>query len=74
MVPNLSLFISLIGSFCSTALALAFPPIIQIMSEGPGNWFILSKNCIMLAVAFLGFSTGTYISLASIISEYFGDN
>lgn len=65
-MPNLRLFISLIGSFCSTALALAFPPIIQIIYEGTDNWWLLAKNACILLVALLGFLTGTFESMRSL--------
>lgn len=72
LIPKLGLFISLIGSFCSTALALVFPPLIQIISQGTGTWYVLTKNCVILLVAIVGFSTGTYESLSAIIREFFG--
>jgi len=74
-VPALGLFISLIGSLCSTALALVFPPIIELLlkrenKNGPGAYRII-KNSLIVCLAVLGFATGTYESL-SLIPEYFG--
>lgn len=71
-MPKLSLFISLIGAFCSSALALAFPPLIQIIYEGTAKRWLLAKNCLILAVALLGFATGTYESLSRLVQELFG--
>uniref|UniRef100_A0A7G3AHH4 ethanolamine kinase n=1 Tax=Lutzomyia longipalpis TaxID=7200 RepID=A0A7G3AHH4_LUTLO len=62
-VPKLSLFISLNGALCSTALALVFPPFIELVvnwegSKGPGATKLLKNVCIMV-IALLGFVTGT---------------
>ncbi|XP_055911952.1 proton-coupled amino acid transporter 1 [Eupeodes corollae] len=74
LVPKLSLFISLIGALCSTALALVFPPLIELIvrtenSKGPGVQ-IFAKNIFILILALLGFSTGTYESISAIIKEF----
>uniref|UniRef100_A0A1B0DLT3 Amino acid transporter transmembrane domain-containing protein n=1 Tax=Phlebotomus papatasi TaxID=29031 RepID=A0A1B0DLT3_PHLPP len=73
-VPKLSLFISLNGALCSTALALVFPPFIELVSnwedsKGPGA-AILLKNVAIMVVALLGFITGSYESLAQIIRAF----
>nr|XP_019525586.2 proton-coupled amino acid transporter-like protein CG1139 isoform X1 [Aedes albopictus] len=73
-VPSLSLFISLIGALCSTALALVFPPIIEMIvafSEPnckPSKLMIV-KNVFILILALLGFFTGSYESLTKIVQE-----
>lgn len=75
LVPNLGLFISLIGAFCSTALALGFPPLIELLVHwnkehgGPGPW-LWFKNIFILILACVGFFTGTYQSLTNIIKVY----
>ncbi|EDX02563.1 proton-coupled amino acid transporter 1 [Drosophila yakuba] len=76
MVPALGLFISLIGALCSTALALVFPPVIELISrselnKGPGIW-ICAKNLVILVLALLGFFTGSYESLKQIV-KHFGE-
>ncbi|ETN64851.1 amino acid transporter [Anopheles darlingi] len=74
-VPSLGLFISLIGAFCSTALALIFPPIIELIvgysapNERPSGW-LLAKNICILLLAVLGFVTGTYESVSKIIEAF----
>ncbi|XP_065090451.1 proton-coupled amino acid transporter-like protein CG1139 [Ochlerotatus camptorhynchus] len=73
-VPNLSLFISLIGALCSTALALVFPPIIELIvaysePEGKPSAFMIVKNVFILILALLGFFTGSYESLSKIVQE-----
>lgn len=74
LVPALGLFISLIGALCSTALALVFPPVIELIArseanKGPGFWICL-KNLLILLLALLGFSTGTYESLREIVLHF----
>lgn len=70
----MSLFISLIGALCSTALALVFPPIIEMIvafSEPnckPSKVMIV-KNVFILILALLGFFTGSYESLTKIVQE-----
>ncbi|XP_016980012.1 proton-coupled amino acid transporter 1 [Drosophila rhopaloa] len=76
MVPALGLFISLIGALCSTALALVFPPVIELIArseqnKGPGVW-ICVKNLVILVMALLGFFTGSYESLKQIV-KHFGE-
>ena len=75
LIPNLGLLLSLIGSVCSTVLALVFPPVLEfivILSEGKRiHWFIFIKNSIILMLAVLGFVTGGYESIKSIVKEYF---
>ncbi|KFB42520.1 AGAP000540-PA-like protein [Anopheles sinensis] len=73
-VPKLSLFISLIGAFCSSALALMFPPVIELIVAystpecKPSRWMLL-KNALILLLAVLGFATGTYESVSKIVAE-----
>ncbi|XP_068154922.1 LOW QUALITY PROTEIN: neutral amino acid uniporter 4 [Drosophila tropicalis] len=76
MVPALGLFISLIGALCSTALALVFPPVIELIAKsepnkGPGFWICI-KNLLILVLAMLGFITGSYESLKQIV-KHFGE-
>ncbi|XP_014092331.1 proton-coupled amino acid transporter 1 isoform X2 [Bactrocera oleae] len=74
LVPALGLFMSLIGALCSTALALVFPPMIELLikrddNKGPGVW-LFTKNIVILLLALLGFSTGTYESLSQIVTHF----
>uniref|UniRef100_W8BB83 Proton-coupled amino acid transporter 1 n=1 Tax=Ceratitis capitata TaxID=7213 RepID=W8BB83_CERCA len=74
LVPALGLFMSLIGALCSTALALVFPPMIELLikrddNKGPGVW-LFTKNIVILILALLGFSTGTYESLSQIVTHF----
>uniref|UniRef100_A0A336LBI0 CSON006547 protein n=1 Tax=Culicoides sonorensis TaxID=179676 RepID=A0A336LBI0_CULSO len=75
-VPNLGMFISLIGALSGAALALIFPPVCEFViaysseQKGP-SWSTLLINSVILIVGFLGFVTGTYESLNGIIHEFF---
>ncbi|XP_067639712.1 proton-coupled amino acid transporter 1 isoform X2 [Eurosta solidaginis] len=74
LVPALGYFMSLIGALCSTALALVFPPMIELLikrddNKGPGVW-LFTKNIFILLLALLGFSTGTYESLSQIVTHF----
>jgi solute carrier family 36 (proton-coupled amino acid transporter) len=75
LVPNLSLLLSLIGSVCSTVLALVLPPLMEFIiaacEEKGASWFIIIKNSIILVLSLLGFLTGGYESLSAIIMTYF---
>lgn len=75
LVPALGLFISLIGSLCSTALALVFPPIIDIIikrdvASKSLKYVIYLKNAIILVLSLMGFAAGTYESLSQIIQHF----
>uniref|UniRef100_T1GGR6 Amino acid transporter transmembrane domain-containing protein n=1 Tax=Megaselia scalaris TaxID=36166 RepID=T1GGR6_MEGSC len=74
-VPKLGLFISLIGSLCSTALALIVPSLLELIvksdkPKGPGRTIFI-KNSLIILLGFLGTVTGTYQSLSDIIAEFF---
>lgn len=72
VVPNLSLLLSLIGAVCSTMIALVYPPFIEFIimsSEEDGvSWYVLIRNSVILIVSLIGFLTGGYESLSSIIN------
>lgn len=74
-VPNLGLLLSLIGSVCSTVLALVLPPLMEFMvlscDASKLNWFVLFKNSIILMLSLLGFLTGGFESLSGIIRAFF---
>lgn len=68
-------FFQCFPTIVSTALALVFPPVIQLIStwgtsDGPGA-FVLVKNSIILSIALLGFSTGTYESVVALVHAFF---
>ncbi|XP_063986167.1 proton-coupled amino acid transporter 1-like isoform X3 [Diachasmimorpha longicaudata] len=72
-IPNLGNFISLVGAVSSTALALLFPPIIELVVCAGNNTLgpiKIMKNVFILLIGLLGFLTGTYESLTKIIDSF----
>uniref|UniRef100_A0A0K0FV04 Aa_trans domain-containing protein n=1 Tax=Strongyloides venezuelensis TaxID=75913 RepID=A0A0K0FV04_STRVS len=75
LIPHLALFISLVGSFAGTALALLFPPIIELLvcySQDRLTLLIWVKNITLMSFGLLGFVTGTYSSVKAIGNALFG--
>merc|ERR1719270_1942477 len=70
-IPKLDLFISLVGAISSSTLALMAPPIIDTVTNwheiGPLRIF---RNVFLFSIGFLGFITGSFVSLMNII-HYF---
>ncbi|XP_025411260.1 proton-coupled amino acid transporter-like protein CG1139 isoform X2 [Sipha flava] len=76
-IPNLSAVISFVGSFSSCALALIFPPIIELITfwdHCSGKEFVIMfiKDIIIIIIGFLGFGFGSYASLVNIITPITG--
>ncbi|XP_063236224.1 proton-coupled amino acid transporter-like protein CG1139 isoform X2 [Bacillus rossius redtenbacheri] len=75
IIPHLGLFISLIGAVSSTALALLFPALLDVVTfweDGFGRFHCrIVKNCAIFLVGVLGFVTGTYVSLQQIAAAFF---
>ncbi|KAF3424300.1 hypothetical protein E2986_06649 [Frieseomelitta varia] len=72
-IPQLGLFISLVGAVSSTALALIFPPLIEMVvcwQNASLGFFTISKDIVIVLIGLLGFVTGTYESLTSIIQAF----
>ncbi|XP_065886087.1 proton-coupled amino acid transporter 1-like [Dysidea avara] len=73
VIPKLDLFISLVGAFASSALAIIFPPILQILVFCRTNepfWVKMlwvSKSLLIVVVGVAGFATGTYVALKEIV-------
>lgn len=71
-IPNLGAVISLVGAFSSSALALIFPPFIEIITFWPdklgtSKW-VLWKDIVIIMFGFVGFAVGSYVSLLNILS------
>lgn len=70
-IPNLGGVISLVGAFSSSALALIFPPLIEIVTFWPDklgkNKWILWKNLLIILFGFIGFLIGSYVSILNIL-------
>ncbi|XP_047363406.1 proton-coupled amino acid transporter 2-like isoform X6 [Vespa velutina] len=72
-IPELGLFISLVGAVSSTALALLFPPIIELVvcwQNANLSPFMVIKDVTIVLIGLLGFATGTYESITSIIKAF----
>ncbi|XP_060530541.1 proton-coupled amino acid transporter-like protein CG1139 isoform X2 [Cylas formicarius] len=70
-IPNLGAVISLVGAFSSSALALIFPPLIEIVTFWPeklgkNNWR-LWKDLAIVCFGFIGFLIGSYVSILNIL-------
>eukprot|EP00090_Calanus_glacialis_P045632 TRINITY_DN8597_c0_g1_i1.p1 TRINITY_DN8597_c0_g1~~TRINITY_DN8597_c0_g1_i1.p1 ORF type:complete len:481 (-),score=96.52 TRINITY_DN8597_c0_g1_i1:55-1497(-) len=70
-IPKLDLFISLVGSVSSSTLALMAPAIIEIVTKGDdcSRWTMV-KNILIFSFGFLGFITGSYVSVKNIIDSF----
>jgi len=71
LIPDLGLFISLVGAMSSSTLALIFPPIINMLVNygigyGKGRWS-LWKDIALVAFGLIGCIAGTYVSIEQII-------
>ncbi|CAL1680411.1 unnamed protein product [Lasius platythorax] len=72
-IPKLGLFISLVGAVSSTALALVFPPIIDMIvcwHNTNLSFFTITKDVMIVLIGVLGFATGTYESVTAIIKSF----
>ncbi|XP_050300499.1 proton-coupled amino acid transporter-like protein pathetic isoform X2 [Anthonomus grandis grandis] len=70
-IPNLGAVISLVGAFSSSALAMIFPPLVEIITFWPdklgrSDW-VLWKDAAIVTIGFLGFLTGSYVSFLTIL-------
>ncbi|CAG0914220.1 unnamed protein product [Notodromas monacha] len=67
LVPNVGLFISLVGAVSSSFLALVFPPMLDcVVFWSQLTWVRVTKNVAISLLGVLGFITGTYASLEQV--------
>ncbi|XP_070270667.1 proton-coupled amino acid transporter 2-like isoform X1 [Myotis yumanensis] len=69
LIPRLDLVLSLVGSVSSSALALIFPPLLEITtyySEGLSP-LTIAKDALISILGFVGFVVGTYQALDELI-------
>ena len=74
-IPDIGPFISLVGAVCLSTLGLMLPSIIELVTVweldnglGRFNWR-LWKNIAIIAFGVLGFITGSYTSIQSILTR-----
>lgn len=72
LIPQLGLFISLVGSFSGSYLCLILPPILEwvTFSEDGLPWYYHVKNAAIMLLGILGFITGTYVSVQEIAHKF----
>ncbi|KAF2892777.1 hypothetical protein ILUMI_13394 [Ignelater luminosus] len=72
-IPFLDLFITLVGAFSSTAIALLFPPILEFVTHWNVSeitpWMVI-KNLFILVLGILGCVTGSYESIRLIVKAF----
>uniref|UniRef100_A0A1Y1MZY0 Amino acid transporter transmembrane domain-containing protein n=2 Tax=Photinus pyralis TaxID=7054 RepID=A0A1Y1MZY0_PHOPY len=69
IVPFLDLFITLVGAFSSTTIALIIPPILEMVTQKMTPW-ILIKDLFIVIVGLLGCVTGSYESIRLIVNAF----
>lgn len=72
-IPNLGAVISLVGAFSSSALALIFPPIIEIMTfwnNGTISRWMFWKDIFIMVFGIIGFVFGSYVSVLNILYNH----
>lgn len=75
-MPQLGLAISLVGAVSSSALALLFPSICELIlafaeqDQKKVSWWLIAKNGALILLGVLGTVTGTYCSLRDIFLAF----
>ncbi|KAF5299699.1 hypothetical protein FQA39_LY11494 [Lamprigera yunnana] len=73
LIPFLGLFISLVGSLCTTAIGLIVPQILELIlikKHSKRKWLTTTKNCFIIVIGLLGCATGTYESIRLIVKAF----
>jgi proton-coupled amino acid transporter len=73
LIPHLALFISLMGAVACSALALIFPPIIDLLICYAKHELTVKNiliNFVLISFGLLGFTTGTYSALSDIFKTF----
>lgn len=77
-IPDLQLFVGLVGSFCSSNLVLIVPVLVDTVFRWPNDYgrcgWILMKNAILAVLGILLLVFGTYSSLQRIVKTYGGNS
>ncbi|EFO23086.2 hypothetical protein LOAG_05400 [Loa loa] len=72
LIPHLALFISLIGAFSGSSMALLFPPFIDLLVSHSRGKLVLKVwiiNLTLLLFALIGLVAGTYTALVEIFKK-----
>lgn len=75
-IPNIELFISLVGALCVSMLALVFPSLLETsvfwnQKKGCSFAFMFVKNLFITLFGLFGLAVGFSISLKDIIEKVF---
>jgi len=71
-IPNLELFISLVGALSLSVVGIILPPFIAFATfEHQRKGWRLIKNFALIIFGILGLITGTYVSIVDIINHLF---
>lgn len=78
-VPNLDLFISLIGALALATLGILFPPFLETVAKwnrvsGRTKAIMIFKNILFGIIGLAGFVIGTSLSIKDIIKTYLPDS
>ncbi|XP_031356160.1 proton-coupled amino acid transporter 4-like isoform X1 [Photinus pyralis] len=69
LIPFLDLFITLVGAFSSTTIALIVPPILELITRRITPWILL-KDAFIVVVGLLGCVTGSFESIQLIVNAF----
>jgi solute carrier family 36 (proton-coupled amino acid transporter) len=71
-IPNLELFISLVGALSLSMVGIILPPVIAIATfEHQRRGWRIFKNGFLIIFGILGLITGTYVSIVDIVESMF---
>lgn len=75
VIPNLELFISLVGTLALSTLGILFPPFLECAfkwnrTSGYEKGLMIAKNIFIGIIGLAGFVIGTTLSIKDIIETY----
>ena len=70
VIPDIGLFISLVGAVGSSFLALIFPPLIDSILHSKASCWKHIKNTGIVLFGVIGFLSGTYVSIINVIDFF----